>query len=119
MTRGGTLSNVSPDTELLLIFGTLHLIAIGFGVMLLWMFMRSSTTDEWRPPGDDDEGGGGGGNDRVGPGPQAPRPRGGLPLPSAAPAPVRLRAPARLADHYERPGRRPAHPPERAPVRHR
>ena len=36
---------------------------------------------------------------------------GGLPLPDAAPAPVRLREPGRLADGYPRRPRRPEHVP--------
>ena len=35
------------------------------------------------------------------------------PLPDAAPSPVRLREPGRIADGYPRPARRPAHAPER------
>jgi hypothetical protein len=44
---------------------------------------------------------------------------GGVPLPDAAPAPVRLREPGRIAESYPRPPRRPLHPPrtpERAPA---
>ncbi|HEX8205971.1 MAG TPA: hypothetical protein VF587_07940 [Solirubrobacteraceae bacterium] len=37
--------------------------------------------------------------------------RGGVPLPDAAPAPVRLREPGRLADGYPRRTRRPEHVP--------
>ena len=43
---------------------------------------------------------------------------GGLPLPGAAPSPVRLREPARLGDGYPRRPRRPEHvpgEPDRAP----
>jgi hypothetical protein len=42
---------------------------------------------------------------------------GGLPLPDAAQASVRLREPGRIAEHYPSPGRRPAREPERAPQR--
>jgi hypothetical protein len=37
---------------------------------------------------------------------------GGMPLPDAAPASARLRQPARLADAYPPPARRPAHAPQ-------
>jgi hypothetical protein len=42
---------------------------------------------------------------------------GGVPLPDAEQAPVRLRGPRRLRDHRVRPARRPAHPPGREPAR--
>ena len=59
---------MSPDAELMLIFGTLHLIAVALGALLFVMFLRSEATKPWQPP-DEDEGGGGGGNDRL---PHAP-----------------------------------------------
>ncbi len=53
--------------------------------------------------------------------PVAPEPRGtgGLPLPDAEQAPVRLREPGRIAERYPRRPRRPEHAPEpaRAPER--
>jgi len=108
---------MSPDAELMLIFGTLHLIAVAFGVLLFVMFLRSETARAWQPP-DEDDGGGGGGNDRL---PARPKssPPGGLPLPDAAPAPVRLRSHERLRDLSPRPPRRPAREPapQRRPVR--
>jgi hypothetical protein len=42
---------------------------------------------------------------------------GGVPLPHAEPAPVRLREPGRIADGYPRRERRPAHDPAPAPRR--
>jgi hypothetical protein len=44
-------------------------------------------------------------------------PRGGIPLPDAAPAGVRLRGPGRLGDALPARERRPAREPEREPVR--
>src|SRR5688572_9570354 len=109
---------MSPDAELMLIFGTLHLIAVALGVVLFVMFLRSETTKPWQPP-DDDDGGGGGGNDRIGNRPKSSPPRGGLPLPDAEPAAVRLRSHERLGDlvppRERRPAREPA--PERTPAR--
>jgi len=107
----GTFTSMSPDAELMLIFGTLHLIAVALGVALFVMFLRSEATQEWKPP-DEDDGGGGGGNDRL---PARPKssPPGGLPLPDAVPPAVRLRSHERLRDLQPRPLRRPA----RAPVR--
>jgi hypothetical protein len=44
-------------------------------------------------------------------------PRGGIPLSEASPARVRLRDHRRLADQLPKRERRPAHEPERTPVR--
>jgi hypothetical protein len=105
---------MSPDEELVVIFGALHLVALTLGVVLFMMFLRSDATSSWPPP-EDDDGGGGGGNDRL-PSRPKPRPTGGIPLPDAEPARTRLRGHGRLADAHPRPPRRPAHP---APVRPR
>jgi hypothetical protein len=109
------LKVMSPDAELMLIFGTLHLIAVALGVALFVMFLRSETTQAWKPP-DEDDGGGGGGNDRL-PAPPKTSPSGGLPLPDAVPPAVRLRSHERLRDLRPSPQRRPAREPQRPPVR--
>jgi hypothetical protein len=108
---------MSPDAELMLIFGTLHLIAVALGVALFVMFLRSETTQAWKPPEEDD--GGGGGNDRLPSRPKSSPPTGGLPLPDAVPPSVRLRSHERLRDLQPRPLRRPAREPapQRRPVR--
>ena len=90
---------MSPDAELMLIFGTLHLIAVALGVGLFVLFLRSESQQGFKPPDEDD---GGGGNDRV-PGRPKTSPSGGMPLPDAVPPKVRLRSHERLADL--RPGR--------------
>ena len=109
---------MSPDAELMLIFGTLHLIAVALGALLFVMFLRSEATKPWQPP-DEDEGGGGGGNDRLPQRPPASSPPGGLPLPDAVPTSTRLRSHERLRDltpqRLRRPAREPA--PQRRPVR--
>ena len=113
------MQGVTADEELTLIFGVIHLIALGFGGVLFWMFLKSPTTTVWEPPEDDDpDGGGGGGNDRLGERPKKPPP-GGLPLPDARQAKLRLRGPGRLADAYPPPQRRttPDHDPARTPER--
>jgi hypothetical protein len=53
--------------------------------------------------------------------PVAPVPGGdgGLPLPDAEQAPVRLREPGRIAERYPRPQRRREHAPQRTPARER
>jgi len=107
---------MSPDAELMLIFGTLHLVAVALGVGLFVMFLRSEATKPFQPPEEDD--GGGGGNDRL-PGRPKTSPSGGVPLPDAVPARVRLRSHQRLSDlrpaRERRPAREPA--PQRRPVR--
>ena len=100
----GTLSRMTPDEELVVIFGALHLVALALGVVLFVMFLRSESGAHPRPP-EDDDGGGGGGNDRLSDGPKS-SPPGGIPLPDAEPAPVRLRSHQRLRDVRGRPERR-------------
>jgi hypothetical protein len=108
---------MSPDAELMVIFGALHVVALLLGGVLFYMFLRSESTTSWQPP-DEDEGGGGGGNDRR-PLPPKPRPTGGVPLPDAVQAARRLRGAGTLRDAHPRPARRPAHPatPVRRPAR--
>ena len=108
---------MSPDEELMVIFGVLHLIALALGVVLFMMFLRSDATSSWTPP-DEDEGGGGGGNDRL-PSHPKPKPTGGVPLPDADPARARLRGHDKLPDTRRRPLRREVHPhaPQRRPAR--
>jgi hypothetical protein len=110
--------HMTPDEELMVIFGALHVIALMLGVVLFMMFLRSDTTTSWKPP-EEDEGGGGGGNDRL-PSKPKPRPTGGVPLPDAEPAKARLRGTGKLRDAHPRPLRRPSHPPvpHRQPARH-
>ena len=106
------------DAKLVLLFAGLHLLGLAMVAILLIMFVRSDTTSAWSPP-EESEGGGGGGNDRLRPRrPGGPR-DGGLPLPDAAPARVRLRDHRRLADLFPRPARRPVEAPgrERTPRR--
>ena len=108
---------------------SLEVIAIALTVIVHYLgaivLVRAVLGDEevdWRSmlrPGDDDDGGGGGpgfepphGDDRGGGGGMlAP------PLASAAPSPIRLREPGRIADAHPWPERRPAHPPARTPGR--
>ena len=110
---------MTPDEELMVIFGALHVIALALGVVLFMMFLRSDTTSSWKPP-EDDEGGGGGGNDRL-PSKPKPRPNGGVPLPDAEPARTRLRDHTKLRDTHPLPQRRRVHPhtPQRTPARGR
>jgi hypothetical protein len=111
---------MGPDNGLIVIFASLHLVALVLGGLLFAMFLRSDAKGRASGPDDEDEGGGGG-NDRIGDRPPRTSPSGGIPLPDAVPAPVRLRGPGRLADLRPRRVRRePAHPhpaPRRVPLR--
>ena len=111
---------MTPDEELMVIFGALHVIALALGVVLFMMFLRSDSTSSWKPP-EDDEGGGGGGNDRLPSSRPKPKPTGGVPLPDADPARARLRGHDKLRDARPRPLRRQPHPhtPHRVPARYR
>ena len=108
---------MSPDAELMVIFGALHLIAVALGVGLFVLFLRSESNQGWKPPEEDD---GGGGTDRV---PRNPKtsPSGGIPLPDAIQSAIRLRSYGRLADLKPSRERRPAREPvpERRPARAR
>jgi hypothetical protein len=108
---------MAPDEELVIIFAALHLLALLLGAALFAMFLRSEPRPDRKPSDDDEEGGGGGGNDRIFDRPPKTSPSGGIPLPDAEPAPVRLRGHERLADLRPRRARRPAHDP--LPVRPR
>jgi hypothetical protein len=104
----------APDNELVVIFAALHLVALVLGGVMLMMFLRSDRPDG-RQDGEEDEGGGGG-SDRINDRPKT-SPSGGIPLPDAEPAPVRLRGHERLADLRPRPERRRVTEPARAPRR--
>ena len=99
----------------MLIFGALHLVALALGVLMFVLFLRSDSTDGRQGPEDDDSGGGGG-SDRITDRPKT-SPSGGVPLPDAEPAPVRLRGHERLRDLLARPDRRRVAEP--APARRR
>ena len=100
---------MAPDDGLIVIFASLHLAALVLGGLLFAMFLRTDAHSGSREPEDEDDSGGGG-NDRVGGSPKS-SPSGGIPLPDAVPAPIRLRGPGRLADLRPRRTRRsPAHP---------
>jgi hypothetical protein len=104
---------VTPDQELMILFGAMHVIALALGGVLFWMFLHSETVSPWEPP-DEEEGGGGGGNDRLQRPPKPPRP-GGVPLPDAVQSRERFREGGRLADRHH-PERRREHAPERPRV---
>jgi hypothetical protein len=112
--RRGYSQDMAPDGELILIFGVLHFGALALGAVLFVLFLRSG--DGVHEPPEDDEPGGGG-NDRVSDRPPTSSPSGGLPLPSAEQAHVRLRGHEKLRDSHAGPARRPAREPARTPHR--
>jgi hypothetical protein len=107
---------MQPDEELIVIFAILHLVALMLGGALFAMFLRSDSRPRSESSEDDEDNGGGGGNDRISDKPKT-SPSGGIPLPDAVPAPVRLRGHEGLSDRRPRPLRRPAREPARSPVR--
>jgi hypothetical protein len=111
---------MGDETLLVALLGGLHLLGFGFAAVLLLPLLRDERIVPLAHGEEEDEGGGG--NDRVRPTPpRGPRP-GGIPLPDAVPARVRLREPARLADLIPARGRRehaPAPMPSRTPARGR
>jgi hypothetical protein len=111
---------MTPDEELVVIFAILHLVALMLGGALFALFLRSDSKARPDGPDDDENEGGGGGNDRISDKPKT-SPSGGIPLPDAEPAPLRLRGHEKLADLRPRPERRrvtePARTPRRVPSR--
>src|SRR3954453_13719574 len=100
MPRRGTPGAMSPDTELLVIFGVLHLVALVLGGALFLMFLRSDSSSSWSQDDEDDSGGGG--THPLGEKPKPPPP-GGIPLPFAVQSDRRLRSGHdRLADPARR-----------------
>jgi hypothetical protein len=106
---------MSPDERLMVILGAMHLVALALGVGLFVMFLRSDASRGRGGP-EEDDGGGGGGNDRVKDRPKI-SPSGGIPLPDADPARVRLRSHGRLADLLPPRERRRVAEPAPSPAR--
>lgn len=97
----------------MLMIAGVHLIGLGCVAVLLIPALREGPTSPPRPDQGGDDGWG------RGPGPtplQPTSPSGGLPLPDAVPARVRLRDHRRLRDVLPARERRPAREPRRVPV---
>src|SRR5579875_1956337 len=107
---------MSGSAQLLLVIAGVHLFGFAAVAVLILPALREGWNPSTGPQGSDSDDGGGRGPERP---PHAPpsAPRGGLPLPDAVPARVRLREPARLGDLRPRRERRPAREPERLPER--
>src|SRR3954451_24837332 len=76
---------MSSDEQLMLIFGTLHLVALGLGALLFVMFLRSDGSKGTEPPEENE--GGGGGSDRISDTPKT-SPSGRRPRRAASPCPT-------------------------------
>src|SRR5690349_980144 len=103
------------DAQVIVMIGGVHLLALGCVALLMIPALRDGQwPSSWRSDGESDEGWGHG--PKPPPKPPAP-PRGGIPLPDAVQAKVRLRDHRRLADLVPPRQRRPAREPARTPVR--
>jgi hypothetical protein len=105
---------MSGEAQLLLIITAVHILGLAGVAILLIPALRDGGPESWGSDSGSDDGWG------HGP-PRPPEhpepPTGGIPLPDAVPARVRLRDHRRLADLLPRRERRPAREPERTPVR--
>ena len=95
----------------ILVLTLVHFAAFG---LMFWHLAGSEMFATFRITPDGD---GGDGVEPVAGGDPSGDRDGGVPLPDAGPAPVRLREPGRIADAYPRRERRPAHEPVPAPQR--
>ena len=105
---------MSGDAQLVLMIAGMHLLGLICAAVLILPALRDSPDLPRRPDGGSDDGWGGGPD-----GPPTPPtpPPGGIPLPDAEPAAVRLRDHRKLPAHLPRRERRPVREPERTPVR--
>jgi hypothetical protein len=108
---------MADETLLVAFLGGLHLLGFGFAALLLLPLLRDERVLPVARRGEEEDDGGGGGNDRLAPRPPRGPRGGGLPLPDAVPARVRLREPVRLAQLIPAPARRREHAPIPAPAR--
>src|SRR5690348_8741169 len=104
---------MSGEAQLLLMIAGVHFLGLGCVAVLIIPALRDPPGPSSSDPGSDEG---------WGRGPKLPPklpepPRGGIPLPDAVPARVRLRDHRRLADFRRKRDRRPAREPQRTPVR--
>jgi hypothetical protein len=99
---------------LMLWIAGVHLLGLGCVALLMFPALRDNPVAPERRP-DDGEDGWGRGPKRP-PSPPEP-PRGGIPLPDAQPARVRLREHGRISERTPRRERRPTREPARRPAR--
>jgi hypothetical protein len=106
---------MSGDLQLVLMIAGMHLLGLVCAAALLLPALRGGPEFPPRPDRDSDDGWGHGPPKPPTP-LDLPSPSGGLPLPDAAPARVRLRDHNRLPDLLPPRERRPAREPAREPV---
>jgi hypothetical protein len=99
---------------LMLWIAGVHLLGLGCVALLMFPALKDNPMGPDRRPEDGEDGWGRG--PKPPPTPPAP-PRGGIPLPDAVPARVRLREHGRLAERLPGRERRPAREPARRPTR--
>src|SRR5437762_7204845 len=106
---------MSAGYQLLLMIAGMHVLGlICVAVLMVLAFRQTPGEDMWpSDPGSDD----GWGNDPREPRQPYDRPWGGIPLPDADQARVRLRDSRKLSDLRPNRERRPVREPERTPVR--
>jgi hypothetical protein len=104
---------MAGESQLVLMIAGVHLVGLACIALLLIPALREHPV----PPGDSDSGSDDGWGNLRQPPERPETPRGGIPLPDAEPARIRLREPGRLAELLPARERRPAREPERRPVR--
>jgi hypothetical protein len=106
---------MSGDAQLMLMIAGMHLLGLVCAAVLIIPALRDSPDfPPRRPDGGSDDGWGRGPEGP--PKPPAP-PKGGIPLPDAVPAHVRLRDHRKLPELLPGRERRPSREPDRTPVR--
>jgi hypothetical protein len=99
---------------LMLWIAGVHLLGLGCVALLMFPALKDSPVGPERRPDEGDDGWGRGPKRP----PETPKPpRGGIPLPDAVPARVRLREHGRLGERLPHRERRPAREPARRPAR--
>ena len=106
---------MSAGYELLLMIAGMHVLGLACVGVLMVLAFRQGPGDDRRPSdyGSDD----GWGNEPREPPRPSDRPWGGIPLPDAEQARIRLRHERKLGSLRPRPERRPVREPDRIPVR--
>jgi|SRR5581483_10780198 len=104
---------MSGEAQLLLMVAGVHLLGLACVAMLMLPALRDTRSGPPSPDSGSDDGWGRG--PKHPPKPPSP-PRGGIPLPDAVAARVRLRDHDRLPDKLPSRPRRPAREPDRTPV---
>jgi hypothetical protein len=105
---------MSEGAQLMLWIAGVHLVGLACVAVLMIPALKDTPAPKPRHDGESDDGWGRGPS--APPTPPSP-PRGGIPLPDAVPASVRLRDHRRLGDLQPPRVRRPAREPARRPVR--